>query len=37
MNPHKILGHVQVYQFDEINKAVEFDRGNFLFKVIKFV
>ena len=34
MNPHKVLGHVLVTEFDE--NDVEFDRGYFLSRFIVF-
>ena len=33
VNPNKILGHVQVNEFDE--NSVVFDSGKFLYKFIK--
>ena len=31
MNPHKVLGHVQIKKHFEIENAVVFDNGKFTF------
>ena len=31
MNPHKIIGHVQIKKHDEIENAVKFDYGKLIF------
>ena len=34
VKPHKVLGHVEVYEFDERNKAVGFDFGKFYLRLL---
>ena len=33
VNPHKILGQLEVHKFDKRRNAVEFDNGKFLFMI----
>ena len=30
MNPHKLLGHIQINENDKIKNAIQFDYGKFL-------